>query len=199
MYYGNRVGQLTLQNASSQNYLYTTNVGDARSVGVEAYISFSFAKLVLPGIQDHFYRLKLFNSFSFTHARYINGEINKNGTNVSLKNNRLENVPEITNRTGLIWQQKTMVAQLLYTYVGKSYSDANNTIFNPSGATGIVPSYQLIDLSINWRFLKHYALSAGINNALNKKYFTRRINMYPGPGILPADGRSYYVSVGCSF
>ena len=30
----------------------------------------------------------------------------------------------------------------------------------------------------------------------SEKYFTRRINKYPGPGILPADGRFFYASVG---
>jgi Fe(3+) dicitrate transport protein len=30
----------------------------------------------------------------------------------------------------------------------------------------------------------------------NAKYFTRRINMYPGPGILPADGRTFNIGFG---
>jgi Fe(3+) dicitrate transport protein len=38
-------------------------------------------------------------------------------------------------------------------------------------------------------------LESGINNLLNEKYFSRRITMYPGPGILPADGRTFYVTL----
>lgn len=197
LFYGNRVGQLTLQNSSAQNYLYTTNIGDAVSKGVEAYVSFSFARLLLPYYSGGpVYKLRLFNTFSYTHARYINGQLNKAGVNASLKGNWVEGIPEWTNRTGLAWQQKALVAQLLFTYVGKSYSDANNTVFNPTGATGIVPSYHLWDVSADWKFSKMLSLSGGINNLANEKYFTRRINMYPGPGILPADGRSYYVTLG---
>ena len=198
--YGNRVGQLTLKNGAGNSYLYTTNIGDAVSKGVEAYVSFSFAKFILPNYKaEKLYRLRLFNTFSYVHARYINGQINKSGENVALKNNWVEGTPEFTNRTGLAWQQRNFVTQLLFTYVGKSFSDANNTVFNPTGATGIVPAYQLWDLSVNWRFMVHYSLTAGVNNITDKKYFTRRINMYPGPGILPGDGRSVYVSVGVKF
>ncbi|WP_121356752.1 TonB-dependent receptor family protein [Flavisolibacter nicotianae] len=197
LFYGNRVGQLTLKGQNDKTYLYTTNIGDAVSKGVEAYISFSFARLILPEYSaSRLYRLRLFNALSYTHARYLNGSINKGGINTPLKGNWVEGTPEWTNRTGLAWQQKTFVTQLTFTYVGKSYSDANNTVFNPNGATGIVPAYHLWDLSVNWRFLKNYSLSGGINNIANAKYFTRRINMYPGPGILPGDGRSFYVSLG---
>lgn len=197
LFYGKRVGQLTLKDQNDRSYLYTTNIGDAVSKGVEAYVSVSFARLLLPTYSaGRLYRLRLFNALSYTHARYVNGSINKGGVNTSLKGNWVEGTPEWTNRTGLAWQQKAFLTQLTFTYVGKSYSDANNTVFNPLGATGLVPAYHLWDLSVNWRFLKNYALSGGVNNIADTRYFTRRINMYPGPGILPGDGRSFYISLG---
>jgi Fe(3+) dicitrate transport protein len=197
LFYGNRVGQLTLKDQANRNYLFTTNIGDALSKGIEAYVSVSFARLLLPNYSaGKIYKLRLFNALSYTHARYLNGAINKGGVNTSLKGNWVEGTPEWTNRTGIAWQHKAFVSQVTFTYVSKSFSDANNTIFNPTGATGIVPAYQLWDLSLNWRFLKHYSLSGGINNIGDVKYFTRRINMYPGPGILPGDRRSFYVSLG---
>jgi Fe(3+) dicitrate transport protein len=82
-----------------------------------------------------------------------------------------------------------------YSYVGKGYSDAQNTVYNATGVSGVVPAYHVLDASAEWSFLKHYRLSAGVNNLANAHYFTRRINMYPGPGILPADGRTFYVSL----
>ena len=198
--YGNRVGQLTLKDQANKNYLFTTNIGDALSKGIEAYISISFARLLLPNYSTGtLYKLRLFNALSYTHARYLNGAINKAGMNTSLKGNWVEGTPEWTNRTGLAWQHKAFVSQVTFTYVGKSFSDANNTVFNPTGATGIVPSYHLWDISLNWQFLKYYSISGGINNTGNAKYFTRRINKYPGPGILPADGRSFYISLGFKF
>ncbi|WP_121357327.1 TonB-dependent receptor family protein [Flavisolibacter nicotianae] len=197
LFYGDRVGQLTLKDQNGKSYLFTTNIGDAVSKGLEAYVSFSFARLLLPGYHaGALYKLRLFNALSYTHARYLSGEITKAGINTTLKGKWVEGTPQWTNRTGLAWQHKTWVGQVTYTYVGKSFADANNTVANPLGATGLVPSYQLWDLSVNWRFLKNYSLSAGINNIADKKYFTRRINMYPGPGILPADGRSFYITAG---
>ena len=34
------------------------------------------------------------------------------------------------------------------------------------------------------------------NNLADAAYFSRRINMYPGPGILPGEGRTLYVTLG---
>lgn len=197
LFYGKKVGQLTLKNQNNTNYLFTTNIGDAVTKGIEAYVSVSFAKLLVPFYSENqFYKFHLFNSFSYNHARYINGQLNRAGVNIDLKNKFVEGVPEWTNRTGLVWQLKTFITLVEFTYVSKSFSDANNTVFNPTGATGIVPAYQVWDWNFNWKFLKHYYLAGGVNNLANKKYFTRRINMYPGPGILPADGRTFYFSIG---
>jgi Fe(3+) dicitrate transport protein len=61
-----------------------------------------------------------------------------------------------------------------------------------------VPSYIILDWNATFRF-SEYNIKAGINNLADEKYFTRRINAYPGPGILPADGRTYYISLGKEF
>jgi len=197
LFYGDRVGQLTMKDAAGKSYLFTTNIGDAVNKGFEAYVAVSFLRshASLPGNTGP-YEFQLFNSLSYTHARYVEGQINMSGTNVDLKGKSLEGVPEWINRTGLTWQHRSLSATLNLTCIGKSFSDANNTVFNPTGATGIVPAYQLWDMNAGWHFLKYYSLSGGINNIANTKYFTRRINMYPGPGILPGDGRSFYVSIG---
>lgn len=194
VYYGNRAGQLTLTKPDNSTYLYTTNIGDAVARGVEAYaeVSLAGAGLLTGGRID----LRVFNSFSYTHGRYISGQINNAGHNVSLKGNRTEGTPDYIDRAGLIFQSGSLRSTLQYSYVGKGFSDANNTASNPTGATGIVPAYHLLDWSADWAFLTHYHVSAGVNNLAGTHYFTRRINMYPGPGILPADGRTFYVSLG---
>jgi Fe(3+) dicitrate transport protein len=38
-------------------------------------------------------------------------------------------------------------------------------------------------------------LQLSCNNALNEQYFTRRAESYPGPGIIPADGRAFFLSL----
>ena len=40
-----------------------------------------------------------------------------------------------------------------------------------------------------------FRFQTGVNNLLNEAYFTRRATGYPGPGIIPAEGRSFYGTV----
>jgi Fe(3+) dicitrate transport protein len=194
VFYGDRAGQLTLTKPDGSSYLYTTNIGNAVAKGAEAYAEISLAAAgwdLGKGFDIH-----IFNSLSYTHARYVSGQINNNGHNLSLKGNWIEGTPEWIDRAGFIFQSGALRSTLQYSYVGKAFSDVNNTVFNPLGATGTVPAYHIWDWSADWAFLTHYHVSAGINNLADSRYFTRRISMYPGPGILPADGRTFYVSLG---
>jgi len=56
--------------------------------------------------------------------------------------------------------------------------------------------YRVFDLSTEYKFLKNYNIRAGVNNLLDENYATRRASGYPGPGILPGEGRTFYISVG---
>ncbi|HVZ57421.1 MAG TPA: TonB-dependent receptor [Chitinophagaceae bacterium] len=194
VYYGNRVGQLSLRDANNREYLYTTNVGDAMTRGLEAYGAVSLPALL------HWHAagfdLRMYNSLALNHGRYLSGEINKGGTNISLDHHYLEGTPTWIERAGLTYQYQTFSTTLQYSYVGRSFSDANNTLFSATGATGLVPAYQVWDLSAGWKIRGRYQVSGGINNLADARYFSRRINMYPGPGILPADGRTCYISLG---
>ncbi|HRH60936.1 MAG TPA: TonB-dependent receptor, partial [Chitinophagaceae bacterium] len=102
----------------------------------------------------------------------------------------------LLNRTGLHFGYKTFTAGVQYSYTGKVYNDAFNTISSVNGVTGIVPAYHVWDINFEYTFSSKYCVSGGINNATNEKYFNRRITFYPGPGILPADGRTFYISLG---
>jgi len=193
MYYGNRIGQLNIVNGNT-TYLLTTNIGNGVSKGVEAYFNISLVKLFTDA--NPFFDIRVFNSLSYNHARYISGTMNYNGENKSLKGNHIEGVPDWIDRTGLEVRYKNFFTTFQSSYVSKNFSDANNTTFDLTGQTGVVPSYHVWDWSFDYRFLKLYKISGGVNNITNLNYFTRRINMYPGPGILPADGRTFYVSLG---
>jgi Fe(3+) dicitrate transport protein len=193
VYYGNRVGNLTETNASNQTYLYTTNIGNAVAKGIEAYGEVSLLRSLNHSSPSD---LRLFNSFSYDHARYTSGSITQGTSNISLIGNYAEGTPEWIDRAGLTYLDKHVTGTLQYSYVGKNYSDANNTKFNPTGASGLVPAYHVFDASFNYSFLSRYHIMANMNNILNAKYFTRRINMYPGPGILPADGRTFNIGFG---
>jgi Fe(3+) dicitrate transport protein len=193
VYYGNRAGTLTQTDAQNVNHLFLTNIGNGVAKGIEAYAEVS----LLRSFNRHAGSdIRLFNSLAYTHGRYTSGSINASGKNISLVNNHLENVPEWINSTGLTFLSGAFSSTLQLSYTSKSFSDANNTVFNPTGATGVVPAYHVVDWAFNYSFLKNYHISANVNNLFNAQYFTRRINMYPGPGILPADGRTFNIGFG---
>jgi len=193
VYYGNRIGNLTEVNAAGQTYIYTTNIGNAVAKGIEAYTEVSLWRAFdKSSVND----IRLFNSFSYDHARYISGSLSSGNSNISLSGNWLEGTPQFINRAGLTYLNPHITTSLLFSYVGKNYSDANNTVFNPTGLSGIVPAYHVFDWSFNYSFLQHYHIFSNINNVLNAKYFTRRITILPGPGILPADGITFNVGFG---
>ncbi len=193
VYYGNRVGNLTLLNSANVSYLYVTNIGNAVVRGLEAFTEVSLLRSF-----DHSSSgdLRLFNSLAYNHGRYTSGIISQNGKVIPLSGNYVESTPDWIDRAGLSYLNNHVTATLQYSYVSKSFSDANNTVFNATGASGVVPSYHIFDMAFNYTFMKHYHFDANLNNVLNAKYFTRRINMYPGPGILPADGRTFSLGFG---
>jgi Fe(3+) dicitrate transport protein len=67
-----------------------------------------------------------------------------------------------------------------------------------NGVTGLLEGYHVFDLATEYKFKKNYNLKAGINNVFNE-YTTRRASGYPGPGILPGEGQTFYLSVGAKF
>ena len=52
-----------------------------------------------------------------------------------------------------------------------------------------------MDLSVKYRY-KKWLVESGINNLSNEVYFSRRAAGYPGPGIIPAEPRTYYLTLG---
>lgn len=193
LFYGNKVGKLT-ETDGTTTHLLTTNIGNSVAKGFEAYLKASLLGRLagVPRSVD----LQLFTSLSYTHARYTSGLLSNGLENKSLIGNRVENVPDWIERGGLEFLRKNFSATFQVSYVSDQFSDANNTQSVPNGIVGYIPAYTLMDLSLDWRFLEHYHVSGGINNLANVRYFSRRINMYPGPGILPGDARSFYLSLG---
>lgn len=194
LFYGNRVGLISQTKPDATKYLLTTNIGDAVTKGAEVYIELSLLKSITKRhtLDD----IRIFNSLSYNHARYTKGRLNRSGTNINVTGNHVENVPDWMNKTGLTLQHNHFTTTFQYSYTSKSFNDAFNTPVSTDGITGLIPAYQVWDWSINLQFANAYHLSGGINNFTNEKYFNRRITFYPGPGILPADGRTFYVSFG---
>lgn len=197
LFYGNKIGNVVMKDNKNNPYLLTTNIGNFVSKGVEAYVNISLWKLVTGA--NHNTDIRVFNSLAYTHARYTTDSIaplTGKEKNVRLKDNYVENTPEWNNRAGLEFQHKGFTSTVQMSYVSRQFSDAQNTSSISTGVVGVIPSYTLWDWSFNWSFMKLYHVAGGINNITDARYFSRRINMYPGPGILPADGRTFYVTIG---
>jgi len=197
LFYGDRIGKVTMQASDNSSYLFTTNIGNSVVKGVEAYLNVSLLGNASRSKTNT--DLRLFSSLAYTNARYIDVTVASNGQDVSLDGNKVENVPDWLERAGLEFSHKTLATTLQVSYVSDQFSDANNTVFSESGIVGEIPSYTVIDWSFNVGFLSKYHVSGGINNLADARYFSRRIQMYPGPGILPANGRTFYLTLGCKF
>ena len=188
--YNNRLGVLAEKDNSGNFYLFHTNIGTSRSRGLEVFLEYDFP--VSPGCL-----LRLFTSTAWLNARYTSGMVRSGDINVNIAGNRVESAPEIISRNGLSIKFRPVSVTLLYSYSGASYADALNTTDPaPNGSVGVVPEYGILDVNSTVHVFKRITIRCGLNNLMNKSYFTKRPTFYPGPGIWPSDGRAFTISVG---
>ena len=184
--YNNRVGSITPAGAS---YRLITNVGSSTSKGFEGYVEFNPVRAFTKSLKSD---LIIFGSYGYTDAKYSGDHKDAN-----TKGKKVENAPVHIFRGGLSAGYMGFLLTGQLSYVGKSFSDANNTVTPSSnGQNGIIPAYTVTDLTATYKFSKNLTIKTGINNLTNERYFTRRAGGYPGPGALPADGRTFFVSIG---
>jgi Fe(3+) dicitrate transport protein len=189
--YNNRIGSMVLEDANGNSYNYKTNTGNSVTDGIE----FFFEAVPLRG-KDNF-SLSVFTSTAWMNARYSKGSVVIGNKNVDITGNKLESAPTWISRNGLRVFYKSISSSLQYSYVSETFSDPLNTKIPPSnGSKGPVPAYGLWDIDASAHFLKYFEIKLGVNNLLDKQYFTKRPTFYPDPGIWPSDGRSFYMTVG---
>jgi Fe(3+) dicitrate transport protein len=194
LYYGNKVGLLTEQTSGGAPYLFSTNIGNSVAKGFETFVELSLMKLLNPQAVNT--DIRIFNSLTYDNAKYTKGAATLSGKNTQIKGKLVENAPAWINKSGIDFIYKNISTGFQYSYTSKTYNDAFNTEFSSNGVVGALPQYHVFDWNFNWQFTKQFHVSAGINNLSNEKYFNRRITIYPGPGILPADGRTLHVTLG---
>lgn len=185
--YDNRVGTITVSGTPS--YRLITNVGSSTSKGFEGYVEFNPIRAF--GKSKHA-ELIIFSSYGYTDAKYSGDH-----KDASTKGKKVENAPTNIFRGGITGGYKGFLLTAQISSVGETFSDANNTVAaSTNGNTGLIPSYTVTDLTATYKFSKGLNLKAGINNLFDERYFTRRAGGYPGPGALPADGRTFFISIG---
>jgi len=195
LFYNNRVGTISLDGKNLK-----TNIGASISQGIESFIEFDIFKLA--ALDKKFGNLKLFSSVSFIDAKYSRWD-DPDAINDETKNfsgNYVENAPRNVNRFGFTYKYSRFSLTYQFNQVGSVFTDALNTENPNSKATiGKLDGYSLMDLSTTYLINGKYNVKAGINNLTNEKYATRRSGGYPGPGILPGNGRTFFFSIGVKF
>ncbi|MFB9108687.1 TonB-dependent receptor family protein [Flavobacterium gyeonganense] len=183
--YNNRMGTLAQTDTDDNLIIFRTNIGDSRTKGIEFFLQgdFSLGKKT---------SLSLFTSTSFMDARYQDATIRSGNSNVSIRGNKVESVPKWISRNGITVNYDLVSLSALYSYTYESFADAlNTTVPSASGAVGLVPAYQLLDLNLAVRITEKIKFQFNINDVLDEHYFTKRPQFYPGPGIWPSDGRTF--------
>ena len=189
MVYGDRIGLVTVTDADGTSYTERRNVATSLHYGTESFIELRPLNRLL-GFGDALTRtLGTFgvdDSFAYVHATYTGGDF---------AGNSVEYAPRVIDRLGLTWRRGPLDGTVQLSTVTRQFGDANNTVASYDPDVGLVPAYQLLDVSGSWRLTPRTALSFGVNNVQNVAYFTRRTAEYPGPGIIPGQGRSVYLGL----
>ena len=187
MAYNNRIGEVVKADPiTGLDYAYRTNIANSVHKGAETYIEFNLLKYLN---QQSKQGLSIFNSFAYIDAKYTSGEF---------KGNRVEEAAKVIERVGMIYRNKRFSSTFQVNYVGDAFGDATNLRISDNPIAGYIPAYTVLDFSATYK-IRNYAIKCGVNNIAGKSYYTRRTDEYPGPGIIPAVGRSLYVGLTAKF
>jgi Fe(3+) dicitrate transport protein len=190
--YDNRIGTVQREGVN-----FKTNIGKSISRGTEIYVEFDPVKLLLA--QPRYGSVSLFVSGAVMDARYVRWENPAIAEDPlkSIENKRVEYAPAQTWRAGATYKVAEWTVSVQWSNVGSVYTDAANTELPTANAqAGKIESYRLWDASTKFNVTKSFFLQAAVNNALNARYATRRAGGYPGPGLLPGNGRSITFTLG---
>lgn len=188
IFYGDKIGIAPKQGTI---YKERTNIGNAINTGVESFVEVDLLQMISDSAKNH---LNVFVNAAYIDARYIESK------EANYLNKNVEYVSPFIFKTGLKFKTDKFSAQFQLSYNAKQFSDASNSVI-PSGDAliGEVPAYTVLDFSTQYTFNNSIKLEAGINNLTNQQYFTRRALSYPGPGIIPSDGISFYFTLQYQF
>lgn len=189
--YNDRIGTILVESGPDKGDRVRKNIGDAVIYGAEAFVDWNIVNTL--GLDFNRYRLNIFMNAAFTDSKYTSSDEN------NVVGKKVEFIPEVNLKTGIKFGYKNLLGNIQYMYLSEQYSDAENSpIASPGdsreGVIGPIPAYSVLDVSLSYRY-KFLKLETGINNLLDEAYFTRRATGYPGPGIIPAEPRTYYVTL----
>ena len=165
------------------------NIGTAVVYGLESLIDWNLQETFWENQSN--YKFNVFINAAITDSKYTKSRFN------GVQGKKVEFIPLVNMKSGIGFGFKNIVGSLQYTYLSEQYTDVTNAPYNPNNmltVAGAIPSYDILDLSFAYTY-KMFKFETGINNLLNRSYFTRRATGYPGPGIITSDPRSYYFTM----
>ena len=189
--YKDRIGVLWERDPQSGiARLRRTNISDSRNLGVESFVETRFLGNLMQ--ESKWFDIGFFTSGTWIDASYVRSK------NPSLEGKRVELVPEWIWRGGFNQNIFSWRYEIQASYTGEHFTDASNARTSSDGIFGVIPSYWTVDatLSKKWGPIK---ASLSCNNLLDEVYFSRRASGYPGPGIIPAEGRTVAFSLESKF
>jgi Fe(3+) dicitrate transport protein len=183
--YGNRIGEID-HKTDLQAGRVRTNIGKAQIYGIETYAEADVLGMVSDGEK---WTGKIFTNIALIGSEY------KSAKRTDINGNKVEFIPLVNLKTGFNVGYKKLKASMQYTFMSEQYSDASNsTSSDQTAVIGLIPEYKIVDVSGSYEF-KRFRIEGSVNNLLNEMYYTRRATGYPGPGILPSDGRGFYITL----
>ena len=201
--YQNRIGWTIVKDQNLGTlYRQRTNVGDATIMGLEAVAESNLLRWIKEQPKNE---LTAYINLGLTNGRYT--QVNKdlesgNAVSQIQIGNSVELVPDVNLKTGLRYKWKQLKLAYQYAYLSQQFTDAPNTFVSANSPASVsggavfgqIPAYSVMDISGSYSW-KWFTLETGVNNLLDNRYFTRRASAYPGPGIIPADGRNFYLTL----
>lgn len=186
--YQNKIGEVLAEDPEMfRVYRFRTNISDALTWGLESFMETDLVNLVKRSKSNS--SLLVFGNLTVMNAYYTGSK------EQAFYRKRVEQVPARMLRTGATYQYKELGVSWQYSYTSEQFTDATNTVSSANAIHGVIPAFGVMDCSIKYQ-KSWLSLNAGINNLLNNNYFTRRAAGYPGPGVIPSDGRNWFVTVG---
>lgn len=195
LYYNNRLGNIFVNGKNLR-----TNIGASVSKGIESFVQLDVFKLF--NINNRLGNLSVYANVSLIDARYTRWDDPAaiGDSTRDFSGNYVENAPRNINRFGLTYKYKRLSGTIQSNHVGAVYTDALNTEESNANATiGKIDGYTVLDVSATYLINGKYNVKCGVNNLTNEAYATRRSGGYPGPGLLPGNGRTFYFSIGAKF
>jgi Fe(3+) dicitrate transport protein len=189
--YENRIGAIIVDGVP-----FKTNIGTSFSKGIESLVELDVLQLLTRN--KHIGSLQVFVNYTFIDARYTswNNPVIANDPLLSIEGKLVENAPRHTVRAGLSYVYKSFGVHVQSNFVDEVFTDAANTeLPNATATVGKIAAYFVADASLHYRMNASFSAKIGVNNLTNAQYATRRATGYPGPGLLPGNGRTIYLTL----